>query len=440
VRGLVVHIVVHMAVKDLREIGRRNRLRKLLLAGILAGAFFTWGFQANRGQVFPYSLLRSSAESLGLVVPDTGTLVKEILPATPQLSALRSLPYLQSRPDEHGDRSGVVVHDPERAMAGVNFYNSYGESAAYLIDMDGQLLHEWSYSYREGDWFHAELVKDGSILIVVENEGLLKIDKESKLLWSFEARAHHGLAVDHSGDIYLLVNAPVRVPEIHPTADVLDERITVVAEDGIKKTEISLLQAILASPYAFLLPTARHLDLDGVDQLDLLHANHVEVFDGSRDHVSPLFRQGNILVSLKHLNVIAILDGTTHEILWLWGPNNLALQHHPVLLENGRILLFDNGTEESRVLELDVPTGTVTWHYQADDFFSEWGGSNQRLDNGNTLITNTATGYVHEVTPEGEIVWSFANPEFDEEGRFNIWRMTRFSSDQVDFLGAAEER
>ena len=52
-----------------------------------------------------------------------------------------------------------------------------------------------------------------------------------------------------------------------------------------------------------------------------------------------------------------------------------------------------------------------------------------------TFETYTATGYVHEVTPEGDIVWSFANPEFDEEGRLNIWRMTRFSSDQLDFLG-----
>jgi hypothetical protein len=410
----------------------------LVGAPILAAVFFSWGFLTHRNEAFPYALARSAAERVGLIVPDTGTLVKEVLPATPRLSALRSLPYLQSLPDQHGDRSGVVVHDPERAMAGVNFYNSYGRSAAHLIDMNGQVLHEWSYPYREGDWFHAELMTDGAVLVVVENEGLLKIDKESRLLWSFESRVHHGLAVE-DGDIFLLVSEPVLVPEIHPTAAVLDERITVVSGDGIKKTEISLLQAIRASSYAFLLPTARQLDLEGVDQLDLLHANHVEVFDGSRDHLSPLFRRGNILVSLKHLNVIAILDGTTHEILWLWGPNNLALQHHPVLLENGRILLFDNGTEESRVLELDVPTGTVTWHYEADEFFSEWGGSNQRLENGNTLITNSATGYVHEVTPEGEIVWSFANPEFDEEGRFNIWRMTRFSRDQLDFLGEAEE-
>ena len=416
-----------------------RRLLELTGAALLAAVFFSWGFLAHRDRAFPYRLIRSIAEDVELLVPDTGTLVKEVLPTTPQLKTLRSLPYLRSRPDQHGDHSGVVIHDPDLAEAGVNFYNSYGRSAAHLIDMDGRLLHEWSYPFREGDWFHAELMTDGSVLVVVENEGLLKIDKESRLLWSFEARAHHDLAIDVDGSIYLLATRPVRVPEIHPTADVLDERIIVVTGDGIKKTEISLLQAFRASPYAFLLPTARQLDLDSVDQLDLLHANHVEVFDGSRDHVSPLFRRGNILISLKHLNIIAILDGATHKILWLWGPNNLALQHHPVLLENGRILLFDNGTEKSRVLELNVRTGTVTWHYEADEFFSEWGGSNQRLESGNTLITNTATGYVHELTPAGQIVWSFANPEFDEEGRYNIWRMTRFSNDQLDFLGEPEE-
>lgn len=407
---------------------------RLMLASVLAAACFAWGFFAHRSEVFPYSLLRSSAESVGLVKPDTTTVVQEILPASPQLDALRSVPYLQSRPDKHSDRSGVVVHDPGRAMPGVNFYNSYGRSAAQLIDMEGQILHEWRYAYPDGEWFHAELLPDGSVLIVVENEGLLKIDKESRLLWSFEARAHHSLGVDDGGNIFLLVSQPVLVPEIHPTAEVLDERITIVTGDGKKKGEISLLQVIRDSPYSFLLPTARQLDLEGIDQLDLLHANHVEVFDGRQDSVSALFEQGNILVSLKHLNVIAILDGATHEMLWVWGPNNVALQHHPVPLESGDILLFDNGIEKSRILELDVRTNTVTWHYEAEEFFSDWGGSNQRLENGNTLITNSATGYVHEVTSRGEIVWSFANPEFDEKGRFNIWRMTRLSPEQLDFL------
>ncbi|MEJ2239546.1 MAG: arylsulfotransferase family protein, partial [Gemmatimonadales bacterium] len=262
----------------------------------------------------------------------------------------------------------------------------------------------------------------------------VKIDRESKLLWRFEARAHHDVAVDYNGDIFLLVQVPVHAPGIHATADVLDERITILTSDGIERAEISLLDVIRHSPYAFLLPTAMELDQEDVDQLDLLHANHLEVLDGSLDDISPLFRRGNILVSLKHLNVIMILDSDTHQIVWLWGPNNLALQHHPVLLYYGHILVFDNGTERSRVLEIDVPTRVVTWHYESDDLFSSWGGANQRLENGNTLITNTAMGYAYEVTPGGEVVWSFKNPEFDDEGRLNIWQMARYSREQLSFL------
>ena len=120
-----------------------RRLLELTGAAVLAAVFFSWGFLAHRDRAFPYRLIRSIAEDVELLVPDTGTLVKEVLPTTPQLKTLRSLPYLRSHPDQHGDHSGVVIPDPDLAEAGVNFYNSYGRSAAHLIDMDGRLLHEW---------------------------------------------------------------------------------------------------------------------------------------------------------------------------------------------------------------------------------------------------------------------------------------------------------
>jgi hypothetical protein len=59
----------------------------------------------------------------------------------------------------------------------------------------------------------------------------------------------------------------------------------------------------------------------------------------------------------------------------------------------------------------------------------------QRLPNGNTLITESDRGYVHEVTPEKETVWRFANPDVNEEGkRMAIWRMTRFRRADLTFL------
>ncbi len=148
------------------------------------------------------------------------------------------------------------------------------------------------------------------------------------------------------------------------------------------------------------------------------------------------------MISMRMLNAIAIIDGRTKEIVWLWGPNNVAVQHHPRLLANGNILLFDNGIEQSRVIELDPIEREVVWVYEeGSDFFSNWGGSVQRLANGNTLITDTAGGYAFEVASDGDVVWKFANPAFnEEEKRFNMWRMTRFSEEDLPFLGKNECR
>jgi hypothetical protein len=56
------------------------------------------------------------------------------------------------------------------------------------------------------------------------------------------------------------------------------------------------------------------------------------------------------------------------------------------------------------------------------------------LPNGNTLITESDTGHVFEVTPAGERVWEFAVPAFDEQGnRAAVWRATRFAADRISW-------
>jgi hypothetical protein len=142
-----------------------------------------------------------------------------------------------------------------------------------------------------------------------------------------------------------------------------------------------------------------------------------------------------MLVSMKHINAIAILDGDTKEILWLWGPTNISLQHQPQVLENGNMLVFDNGTSESRVIEVEPQSGRIIWAYQYGvAFFARWGGAAQRLSHGNTLITNTTAGRAFEVTPRGEIIWEFVNPKLIEGGnRVNIWRMTRYEGSEPNF-------
>jgi hypothetical protein len=414
--------------------------RITVIMSLAVAASFLWGFFAHRNKTFPYALLRSAAMQAGVVEADS-TLARErradVQPKTAPLTALKTLPYVQSSFDPASESRGVLIFNSTKAQPGVNFYSQQGHNRAYLLDMQGNVLHEWSYRYpAPANWHNAELLGDGSLLVVVENYALFKIDRCSQLVWSYEARAHHGVSVDGQGSIYGARWELVDAEDARSAAAVLDERITILTAEGVQKDELSVMELLRDSPYEFLIPTVADGTFADGAELDLIHLNHVEVFDGRLRHLSPLFEAGNLLISMRNLNAIAIVSGRSRRIIWLWGPNSLALQHHAQLLPSGHILLFDNGTESSRVVELDPIRNEIVWTYErGTDFFSSWGGSVQRLPNGNTLITETSSGYVTEVTRDGDVVWRFANPDVDEEGqRSNIWRMSRFLPGELPFL------
>jgi hypothetical protein len=109
------------------------------------------------------------------------------------------------------------------------------------------------------------------------------------------------------------------------------------------------------------------------------------------------------------------------------------------MLENGHILIFDNGVRRqySRVLELDPVVKAIVWEYVAEpreDFYSYTRGSAQRLANGNTLISESDNGRVFEVTPEGEVVWRWLNPDTREGRPKIVYRMLRLPLAQGDTL------
>ncbi len=81
---------------------------------------------------------------------------------------------------------------------------------------------------------------------------------------------------------------------------------------------------------------------------------------------------------------------------------------------NGYKLINDKLYTDNRssVIELNPLTMEIDWEYKGDEnnpFFSLASGSNQRLPNGNTLITESDRGRVFEVSPEGKIVWEYIN-------------------------------
>jgi len=406
----------------------------LLLVAVTCFSFAV-GVISYRQQAPPYTWVKSLARSV-VLPPKEAESVE--LRAERSLDRLSTLGYLAARPADRPDERGVLTHQQTKTFQGLNFYNETKRSAARLIDMSGDVLHEWNYKHLYGQWHHAELLPDGDVIVVMGRTGIARINLDSELEWFHKARAHHALWVHDDGDIYFLETKSEVLPQIHPTLPVEYDEVVVLGPDGAVRDRFSLLDSMQRSAYAGLQPRVSYWSATGREStaIDLMHSNQIEVFDGELSHLSPLFGRGNMLVSIRNFNALVILDAESRDVIWAWGPNNLIRQHHPSLLKDGTILVFDNGISQSRVLQLDPTAMTVTWLYEnGEQFFSNWGGSCQRLPNGNTLITETDGGRVFEVGRDGEVVWEFVNPEVSLPGeRTNVWRMTRFERDELTFV------
>ncbi|REJ73071.1 MAG: hypothetical protein DWQ30_25175 [Acidobacteria bacterium] len=384
-------------------------------------------------------LTRSAAETtVRQVVGDVDPRTAEVQPtaALPR-QQLRAMAYTAGTFDPDAELEGVLLHDHERAWPGLNFFTSRDLPAAFLMDMDGRMVHRWRR--RGGGWQHAELLPDGQVIVLVRDQAIFQVDAASEIVWHTPLRAHHDHSRSSDGRIFVLTNRLEEIPEIHPRHKILADYVTVLSAQGEVLEEIGLIPLLRRSPIAALLPYVADLDLTREGEapedveIDYLHANHIEIFDGSVP--GELYRSGLALLSLRQINTIAIVDLETAEVLWFWGPFNLVRQHHPTLLPDGNLLVFNNRLKTSQIVEVDPRTFDVEWTYEDGEFFSLLRGSNQRLSNGNTLITESDTGYVFEVTAEGDEVWRFANLQVDDKGvRSAIWRMVRFAPEELPFV------
>jgi len=371
--------------------------------------------------------------------PDAGDTADE------DFTALVALPYL-SWSDEEADpeQLGVTLWDEERAWTGFNLYTN-DVNEAYVMDMAGRRLQAWTLPEEYTHCEHFELLAGGSIGMVCVGQGLVKLDRESNIVWELRQRVHHDLAVRDDGTY--LVPIVDRWREYQGRRVGFDGVAQVSAEGEISSrwrtwSHLEALQKLhdpnsLDEPFAGEPPEKR---------FDYYHLNTVEVLPdtplGRRD---ARFRAGNILICLRNVHLIVVLDQETQAVTWSWGPGELSFPHMPTMLANGNILLFDNGvaSESTRVIELEPVSNEIVWAYQGDppeSFFSKHRGSNQRLPNGNTLICESEKGHVFEVDSRGGLVWEFWNPEIKDGRRKRIYRFMRQSEEEVRDVFRARSR
>jgi hypothetical protein len=366
------------------------------------------------------------------------------------IGTLQSLPYLSYVvEDKATDKDGVVNYHQALSNQGINLYHSFLTAGAHLMDMTGNILHTWLPEESDPNWEYVAINNNGDLFVSVQDIMLMKLDWDSHIQWEKNMRSHHDIALADNGDIYTLSRKDELVFLSGLPVPILNDYLVVLSPDGETKKEISLFQVLkrkipvdrVFHIYAHILNPqnlwkiieqkmeGRYI-LRQNTPFDILHNNTVTIID--RD-MNGLYKKGNIFISVRELDLIGIVDIEQEKLLWSWGPGNLDRQHHPTLLANGNILIFDNGRnrEYSRVIEIVPLTKEIVWKYETNpstSFFSHVMGAAQRLPNGNTLITESTKGYVFEVTKDGEIVWEFYNPDREKDGkRIRIYRMMRIT-------------
>ncbi|MCP4290366.1 MAG: hypothetical protein GY780_00850 [bacterium] len=347
---------------------------------------------------------------------------------------LRSIGYLSGY-NPAGSSSGIITFTEDKYSPGLNLFCSGHAPVALLMDGKGHVVHEWKIQFEDvwpddlpfdvpqehKEFFRrAHLFPNGDLLVIFEYIGIVKLDRNSKIIWSLPLMNHHDFKIMEDGTIVSLkriLKAPEKITAMlgdHTFSEpVGSDAISIVSPDGQEIDQIDIWDAFYGSDYAPVLQQTHRLD-------DLFHANSVSIIQNPIAAHKNIFQQGDIVVSLRMISTIVVIDPLTKKVKWAIHGQWLE-QHQAEYLSNGNILLLDNkgasaefsDFKRSQVLEIDPLTQKIVWRFNGTEskpLFTHWLGYNQRLDNGNTLISESAGGRLLEVTPGGEVVWEYVSP------------------------------
>lgn len=356
---------------------------------------------------------------------------------TEQLDALGYMDGYEKAPSN----TGVTRHVREKASGGYNFYVSGHDAQATLMDMDGKVLHTWALPFSaafpdepptdradntQAYWRRGHLFENGDILAIHSHYGVVRVDKDSKLKWAVKNSAHHHLEVAEDGNIYVLTRKRRIFPEVNPDKKVWGDAVDVISPDGQEIRSVSVLQALLDSGFD---EAKGKLGTTG----SLLHTNSLQVLDGQMASLIPAFKKGNILLSFRTLDMLAVLDMETEKIAWVKSGPWLK-QHDAFVLDGDSMIVFNNnrGNKHSEVLIFNPKTDAMEWKFagtREEPFYTSSCGANQLLPNGNVLATESNFGRAIEISEDGEVVWEFISPH--RAGSDNELIATLFDVDRM---------
>lgn len=343
-------------------------------------------------------------------------------------------------------RETFTIYD--KAHVGDGYYVFVGwddtdkRYAAWLYDQTGKRLHRWPFDYDSldpdgplngGDHPHAfHVMPDGSVIVAFDDGDVMaRLDACARPMWIKGGIYHHAMsrADDGSFWVWRAEGTPYgHYQYMHNFDPETGETIKEIGlvEDIIQKSESAAVVFGLRPDYPFR-SFERTPFFWGI--ADLFHANDIDVLSSDLAPKFPMFEAGDLLLSFRTLNLVAVIDPDDRRLKW-WSHGPWIGQHDPDFTSDGKISVYNNNTGRGRsdIIKIDPATREISNDLIHGDvsFHTDFMGKHQYLPNGNVLIIVPEEGRALEVTRSGKKVMEFDNLstnslEYNEHIENGMW-------------------
>lgn len=363
--------------------------------------------------------------------------------------------------------SGVTVNSIVDKGGLIMLSGFFGEdNEIRLLRRDGTIVKRWQLQYSEifddtsflpsapaTNWnvdTHGALVlPDGSIVFNFDYSGSAKIDVCGKVNWTLNHQTHHSIERAEQGGFWIpgqnAVNDGMTIyPPFAPPF--VEHTILRVSDDGQILQEISVpklfydndLEALLTSSAVFFEPRP-----ENAWSREIVHVNKVDELTSDLAADFPMFETGDLVLSLRNLNMVMVIDPDTQKVKW-WRIGPWLRQHDAEFRGGGTIAIFNNNIylhtafkskldrttkttgldvpRVSNIVEADPASGdykVLFGNRPGQELLSVTRGKVEMTEGNGLLITEFDGGRILETNEDGEIVWEYIN-RYDEDEVFEI--------------------
>lgn len=319
--------------------------------------------------------------------------------------------------------TGVTIYNSKLAYNGYVLFDA-PDNRTHMIDMDGHVVHTWSYVGFPSEMINPKLMggRRGDIFVQLSRlkgppRGLRReeavgysnrtfgvVDWNDKVVWQWGAEAPGG-AAHQNHDQERLANGDTLIISLwyhhvkgFALPKVLDDVIYEITPKGAiawRWVASAHLRELGFTPHQLALIHATHTP-------EFLHLNAMQTLGSNKWFArgDRRFSPNNIMISSRSANFVAIIDRETGRVVWEIGPHYVGVapgqrvdqsgltndemsgQHDAHMIPEdlpggGDILIFDDQGEAgyppvrlgvmvgSRVLEINPETKKVVWSYSA---------------------------------------------------------------------------